>query len=1193
MLEHDRQRQQKYYRGASQSNDSGASSVTISLKHAKPNKLGRDSRNMSQYMKNKISKNREQVVERKYCGSGDYTDAIPSQQQRRRNITPPRIPRSPPKHAAGLQRSVPNRSLLDDVTETPTSYSRKVPVGEGISRCSADHTSGSSNHSSYGDMSSLGANISAPLKSATSEMSSQLQNDTSASSDQSFELCLPLPYSKLPNAKPIYGRTRELEALKQMLEEGGSLTSLVGGGGIGKTHLAIHACKKWLAQRPFSRFVVWLNAATEWTLRISYLEALQQVLMGNLQVKDDASTSEQGEIIIVAELLQRQLQRQRRKEAAQQLREEQRRKRKEADVRNETAQVFSEDSEDFADEEDTAEDDSEPEEVVMNTNTLAHLLWDALLQGISQEYEWVVVVQNLPGGMGGVQGPAGFQKFFFPTKITSHDEWSQGRILFTTRHESFSGTTPIGYIRRLQVDRLEESAAVDMLIANTVFSADTEIGCENLASPDKEKILRDSERIGQKLVGLHYLDGSPLMIATAIGQIASTGVSLRQYYTHLKQQVAIALETSGYGNGNVQTSVKRETAMSVCLELAMDNAHAQGLADILSAAAFVSAENIPFKLLGGDTESVEKLCMMNLLLRTGEETYSMHRVHQRTARDAIITSVTGGVDGASEEELEDFLCTPEQATLAMRAVLANFQAESCSTWRDARGCIPHMEALRVHHDILHRKNQLPANFNHGFYAEIIDSSASVLHWAMKDRDAAFAMFKESLRLQRKIFRDAPTAEFMSANSGYNMNVDLASAMAKTLTCLGGLAPDDAGAHYYYKEAIVMYFQAFGEDAKTIELMTLLIAIADVESKLQQYDTAYSNYKKALELYFTIYGHNQNIYADDQKMFLAETLQKIGDLAHRQLEKHAEAELYLQGTVSLLRHVYDDGSDAKNDEMAAAFETLGSICHAQEKMKDASLYYKNALKMKSKIHGDKKWTEISNKYGALSKDSLLEEEESAKNGDDQSEDSYSDGDDKAGIKLTESKGKPLLVHTLHNNSDQEQFGVELIPVDVESRKRAASQKDAKMAGTLHKLGVMAWNLGSLKQAEDYFQKALTTQYKAYGDDAKNEDIAITLFSLGGLATDLHNDQEKACDYYRRALECYYLAYGDDAQNESIAQLLHALGQSSHILKKYQEARTCLKKVRTLSLCIYRQHHFRVTGRLTTSTTLPPLFMRHRP
>lgn len=104
---------------------------------------------------------------------------------------------------------------------------------------------------------------------------------------------------------------------------------------------------------------------------------------------------------------------------------------------------------------------------------------------------------------------------------------------------------------------------------------------------------------------------------------------------------------------------------------------------------------------------------------------------------------------------------------------------------------------------------------------------------------------------------------------------------------------------------------------------------------------------------------------------------------------------------------------------------------------------------------------------------------------------------------------------------------------------------------------------MNQADGYFEKALTLQRSGYGADALNEDIAITLFSLGGLCNDLHNDHEKACEYYQKSLDCYYFTLGKNAQSESIAQMLHALGQSLQHLEKHQQAKVYLNKVRKLA------------------------------
>lgn len=1098
---------------------------------------------MSQYMKNKLSKSRMQVIDGQT--SADYNAA-----------TIPMIPR--------FKR--PSRALFDDASSSnnPSSSHYTGATSHATSsrmvREEPIEEESSGYHQSFA---SYGVSSTSPADNVSLGSAERVVSKiTSTSTD----LDLPLPGTRVPEVKVTYGRVKEVNFLEKRLNEGATLTCITGVGGIGKSHLAAHVCKAWQLTRPLNRFVIWINAATEWTLRVSYLEALQQVLMGNV-IEGADDDLEQGEIIIVAELLHQQLCRQRRKEEVKEAMRE--RRRRAYELRNgprkddsrddededESAEVFSQDSMDWGEDDISVEVPCEDEAEKLTTNTLAHLLWDALLQGVSTEYEWAIVVQNLPAGMGGIKGPSGIKPFFFPTAETPSEDWKQGRIIFTTRHSSFSGVTCLGTIYSLSLTRLSTTVAMKMLIASTVFDGTRNEGRINLASPNKQEILEQAERIAEKLVGPHYLDGSPLMIATAVGQIITSKSTLRQYYKQLKHQVALALEASGYG-GKVETRVKRETAMSVCLEQAMDNAHAQGLADVLSAAAFVCGEGIPLKVLGGDAARVKKLCDMNLLSHVDKDIYSMHRVHQRTAIDAIITNVEDDSDASSSasDESEQFLCTPDHAVLALRSVMAGFLPENASTWQLARTCIPHVEALRVHHDLLERKKQLSPNFNQAYYAEIVHSSAAVLQWAMKDRQSAFAGFNEALRLQRRLVNSVSSTEIISASSGCNMKADLAAEISKTLSSMGELAEKPDEARKYLKEAFQILSETFGEDCKSIDFMALHIALADVEVKLQNVSIAYDLYKKGLELYFTIFGHNQSVFADEQKKFLASVLQKIGNLSHRQMNRHAEAELYLEGAVSLLRNFYNGESKEKRDELADALETLGSVCHAQGRLKDARLHYRNALKIKDKIHPDKRSTEISNKYGTSS---------SSKSGrsvgtEENSESYYDDSSTGSSSEFLESDEFNHVRMSAPSPDDNMECALEIVPVDSATRKRASSQRDIKLAKTLHRLGVMAWNLGSLKQAEDYFEKAFSMQQSGYGQDAKNEDIAITLFSLGGLSNDLHNNQERACLYYKRALECYHAARGKDAQTESIAQLLHALGQSLQILKRPQEAKWHLKK-----------------------------------
>jgi tetratricopeptide (TPR) repeat protein len=1111
-------------------------------------------------MKNKLSKSRMQVIDSQ--SSSDYNA--------------PTIPLTPHRpfmtHSSNNKVGYGYHSLIDDDSSARTSGMRtnetrstKYLQRSDDSSCD-EFTIRNSNLRSASPSRTLSSGSANNSDNSNKQIALVASNTTNDSS----ELRLPLPSSLLPNAKTMYGREKELAELQKRLSEGGALTSIYGPAGMGKTHLAIHAARRWLEERPFSRFVVWINAATEWTLRVSYLEALKQVLMGNLEFDGDDEKdedAERGEIIIVAELLHQQLKQQRTMENVREAPQERRKRerkylgstsedRQESESRGlSSCQVLTNDTSDWGEDGTVADTSNNGDQALadpMDTTTLAHLLWDSLLQGISTDYEWLVVIQNMPGTMGGVKGIAGLKPFLFPTGKTPYDDWLQGRILFTTRHKGLEGATLLGRIHSLRIDRLEESAAVRMLIANAVFDGDREMGRKNLASPWKEQIFQEAEKIGHKLVGPHYLDGSPLMISTAAGYIVSTGLSLKEYYSQLKHQVAVALEASGYGTGKVQSIVKRETSISVCLEQAMDNAHARDLGGILSAAAFVCAESIPVKLLGGDEDRVRMLCDLNLLTQVADQTYSMHRIHQRTAMDAIVTASSTNSTASSDVSEDEFLCTPDHAVLALRSAMSTFVADDASTWHDARLCLPHVEAIRYHHDRLESSKQLSPNFNHHFYAEIITRCASTLQWAMKDRPSAFSCFTEALRLQRSLFRFASSSDQFSAGSSSNVKAELAALLCKTLSSLGGLAATLDEAHEYHKEALDIFRRTFGEYSKSIELMTLYIALADVNEKRQDSGSAYEHYKKALELYFTIYGHNQDIYADDQKIFLAETLLKIGNLTHHQMQKHAEAQLYLEGAVSLLRHVYE-GSNDRQDDLADAYETLGGICHAQGQLDDARKHYKSALSLKNSIHGGKKWSDISSKYGTKSNDGTVEA------GLCRSEDdgtSYGSGYSNHG---GNNIGDVRLQTRRNFTNEDIHEDLELVPISRESRKRAAAIRDTKLARTLHRLGVMAWNLGSLQQAEDYFEKALALQLSGYGVDAKNEDLAITLFSLGVLSNDLHNNQLKACSYYQKALDCYYFVHGPDSHNESIAQLLHALGQSLQILKKPFEAKVYFKKV----------------------------------
>lgn len=1147
---------------------------------------------MSRYMKNKLNKSTLQVINDTHSGSNDFTG--PTMPHYREN--------SATTHSSQVRQKPSDRALLDDeevaavntttgessVTPPVTHHNYELPTNTTaapqynnafakamddrelfvLSNKESNSTGDDDEDDDDDDDKNLVGSDGRPTPRLTS-MTSTSSNSTSSIPDS--DLCLPLPKSNIPTYPQLYGRETEMKYLPKLLSKGASISSLVGMGGVGKSHLAADACRQWVDENPLGRFVVWINAATDVTLRVSYLEALQQVLMGlkihgddrdvnNTTSDDDGSTDsaqQQGEIIIVAELLHQQLQRQRKKEEAKEARREKHKRQRggnnnDTQDDDETTEVVSEDSEDWA-EDDDGDDNTSAGGVTMNTELLAQLLWDSLLQGISPEFEWVVVYQNLPGGMGGLQGPAGVKPYFFPTSDTSSEEWSQGRILCTTRYPSFSGTTCLGNITGLKINRLDEQSATKMLISNTVFNANLQSGRENLNSPKRQEIRKDAEKIAKKLVSPNYLDGSPLMIATVVGQICTSGVTLRDYYSKLKFQVATALEMSGYGTGKVQAMVKRDTAMSVCLELAIENAHAQGLTDIVSAAAFLNGDNIQIELLGSNYERVQKLCAMNLLSQVAKDTYSMHRLHQRTAIEAVFAASHSDSGSASDGTEEEIFCTPDISILVLHSAMVTYTPDNASTWRKARLYFPHVESLRIHHGQLEGRKQLSPNFHHGCFAEIVDQSASILQWAMKDRPAAFAMFQESLRLRRRLMPMNPSG-IDSIDS--SMQMDHARAMTKTLVSLGDLAESDEMSYEFYNEALQVFCQSFGENAKSVELMTLYISLGDTEAKVKHKAKAYDLYKKALELYFRIYGHNQNIYADDQKIFLAETLQKIGSLAHHQMGRHAEAKLYLEGAITLLQHVITDDAVAQRDNMANALETMGSICIALDRMAEARSYFKSALKLKTSIQGDKKWTEIKSTLGIASKDST----DTARGlsfsvRSDDSEESGDETDDDRSV-VTETF-----------DEDNHEVAVELIRVDSETREKNAAMKDIKFARTLQRLGVMAWNTGSLEKAKSYFEKALKLQRIRCTERETVEDMALTLFSLGGLSSDLEDDHERACDFYEQSLECYHRGLGKDAQTESIAQLLQALGRSLHNLQKHHQARVYLRKSLEMKFYLY--------------------------
>jgi len=312
---------------------------------------------MSRYMKNKLNKSTLQVINDTHSGSNDFTG--PTMPHYREN--------SATTHSSQVRQKPSDRALLDDeevaavntttgessVTPPVTHHNYELPTNTTaapqynnafakamddrelfvLSNKESNSTGDDDEDDDDDDDKNLVGSDGRPTPRLTS-MTSTSSNSTSSIPDS--DLCLPLPKSNIPTYPQLYGRETEMKYLPKLLSKGASISSLVGMGGVGKSHLAADACRQWVDENPLGRFVVWINAATDVTLRVSYLEALQQVLMGlkihgddrdvnNTTSDDDGSTDsaqQQGEIIIVAELLHQQLQRQRKKEEAKEDRRE-------------------------------------------------------------------------------------------------------------------------------------------------------------------------------------------------------------------------------------------------------------------------------------------------------------------------------------------------------------------------------------------------------------------------------------------------------------------------------------------------------------------------------------------------------------------------------------------------------------------------------------------------------------------------------------------------------------------------------------------------------------------------------------------------------------------------------------------------------------------------------------------------------
>ncbi len=232
-----------------------------------------------------------------------------------------------------------------------------------------------------------------------------------------------------------------------------------------------------------------------------------------------------------------------------------------------------------------------------STADLAGAAWKSLR---FREGEWIVLFDNVPEFVGTTEGPEAFEPLFFP--IRPGETSSNGRILFTTRHESYNGETYLGYITKVEVKTLEKREAAEFLLLN--------VGTNCVW-----------KRAAERLVSKAYFDGLPLAIKTARNELIAESMDVKVYYEQVKT-----------GSRNEVGRVVKENIQG-SLDYARRKEHS--VAHALNLAAFESPDQIPLSRLGNDKPAVQFLCKLNLLRlvnNNGNEYYAMHRLHQLAAK---------------------------------------------------------------------------------------------------------------------------------------------------------------------------------------------------------------------------------------------------------------------------------------------------------------------------------------------------------------------------------------------------------------------------------------------------------------------------------------------------------------------------------------------------------------------------------
>lgn len=123
--------------------------------------------------------------------------------------------------------------------------------------------------------------------------------------------------------------------------------------------------------------------------------------------------------------------------------------------------------------------------------------------------------------------------------------------------------------------------------------------------------------------------------------------------------------------------------------------------------------------------------------------------------------------------------------------------------------------------------------------------------------------------------------------------------------------------------------------------------------------------------------------------------------------------------------------------------------------------------------------------------------------------------------------------------------------------------------LSELADLAHSLGDYNKAVEYYEQALASYLKTYGED--HPDVAISRNNLGA-TWDARGEYEKAIGHYEQALASDLKTYGEDHPDVAIDR--NNLGMAWLALGEYEKAIAYLEKALASDLKTYGDNHLQV-------------------